>query len=148
MKQDNDILSRISHNDGLRVPEGYFEDFAARMAASLPVNELAEGKAVVAPAPRTFWMRVRPYAYMAAMFAGIWCMLKMFNMMANGDHDLSIDRNPVMVAALSNSSFVNDYVYGDIDECEILDGMYDEGVDFPEMFDEVSDDSEFPAIDE
>lgn len=125
MKQDNDILTRIARNDGLRAPEGYFEDFAARMAASLPVNEAAENPAaVVASAPRTLWMRIRPYAYMAAMFAGIWCMLKMFNMMANGDHDLSIDQNPVMVAALSNSAFVNDYLGGDIDERDLIDGLY------------------------
>ena len=27
----------------------------------------------------TLWTRLRPYAYMAAMFAGIWCMMKVFN---------------------------------------------------------------------
>ena len=37
MKQENEnILDKFSRKDGLTVPEGYFDDFAKRMAAQLP----------------------------------------------------------------------------------------------------------------
>ncbi len=74
MKTENDILSRIGRRDGMTVPEGFFEDFAMRMEQELPYRSDAE-KVEVMPR-RTVWERVRPYVYMAAMFAGIWCMLK------------------------------------------------------------------------
>ena len=53
-------------------PEGYFADFAKKMAASLPEKQI--------PAKRkpTRWLRIRPYVYMAAMFAGVWCMGYLF----------------------------------------------------------------------
>ncbi len=31
-----DILEKVNRNDGMTVPDGYFDDFATRMAASLP----------------------------------------------------------------------------------------------------------------
>ena len=34
-----DILTKAARNDGMTVPDGYFDDFAARMAASLPEME-------------------------------------------------------------------------------------------------------------
>ncbi len=27
----------------------------------------------------SMWQRVKPFAYMAAMFAGVWCMMSVFN---------------------------------------------------------------------
>ncbi len=41
-----DILEKVNRNDGMTVPDGYFDDFAARMAASLPEREWEK------PAPR------------------------------------------------------------------------------------------------
>ena len=63
----------------------------------------------MAPAPQTFWGRVRPYVYMAAMFAGIWCMFKMFTMMSNTSTDLSIDNNKILTEALSDDNFIYDH---------------------------------------
>ena len=34
-----DILEKVNRNDGMTVPDGYFDDFASRMAASLPVMD-------------------------------------------------------------------------------------------------------------
>ena len=36
MKEDNDILKTIGRSDGMTVPDGYFADFAERMAGQLP----------------------------------------------------------------------------------------------------------------
>lgn len=131
MKTENDILSRIGRRDGMTVPEGFFEDFAMRMGQELPYRSDAE-KVEVMPR-RTVWERVRPYVYMAAMFAGIWCMLKMFTMMSPGSVDLSIENNRVLTEALSDDDFVYDYIIDDINDREIFEEMYDDSISLDEM---------------
>ncbi len=42
MKKNSDILIKAARRDGMTVPEGFFEDFAAKMSASLPVRPEAE----------------------------------------------------------------------------------------------------------
>lgn len=71
-KEDSKILNSLGKDAGFRVPEGYFEDFNARMSSSLPDVELTKKEAP------TLWTRIRPFVYMAAMFAGVWLMLHMF----------------------------------------------------------------------
>ena len=125
------MLERIGRNDGMTVPEGYFADFATRMEGMLPLNLEAEApEKAYAQQKRSLWMRVRPYVYMAAMFAGVFCMTKMFGLMGETDSlDMRIDRNPVMIAALSNQEFVEDYLGDSMSEAEILDDMWESGLD-------------------
>lgn len=131
MEKKSDILSRIDRQTGMTVPEGYFADFAKRMADSLP----DAGLSVSTMEPkRSFWNRVRPYAYMAAMFAGIWCMLKMFTMMGGGSADLSIDNYPGVVTALSDDHFVKEYVWPTVDDYDILEDIYLQDDITPEEF--------------
>lgn len=122
-----DILEKVNRNDGMTVPDGYFDDFAARMAASLPEREWEKPAARVMP--RSFWQKVRPYVYLAAMFMGVWCMMKMFDLMRPDTNGLSFDANPVLAAAVSNDYFVNDYVMteGDVSEYELMDDLYETG---------------------
>lgn len=124
--KDNNILDRIGRCDGMTVPEGFFEDFARRMQAELPENPDAENTRVLAP--KTFWERVRPFVYMAAMFAGIWCMLKMFTLMSTSPVDLSIDNNKILTEALSDDNFVYDHFIDEINQNEIFDEMYDDSI--------------------
>lgn len=125
-----DILEKVNRNDGMTVPDGYFDDFASRMSASLPVmdweNE-AEGQSRVMP--RSFWQKVRPYVYLAAMFMGVWCMMKMFDMMRPDTQGLNIDNNPVITAAVGNDYFFNDYVviHGDVSEYQLMEDLYETG---------------------
>ena len=76
MKEDLDILSKLGKDSGFKVPENYFADFNTKMMESLPKPNLTPQ---VKP---SLWVRVRPYVYMAAMFAGIWCMMRVFNDMS------------------------------------------------------------------
>ena len=87
-------------------------------------------------APRTLWGRVRPYVYMAAMFAGVWCMLKMFTTVAGGNELAPIEKNPVMAEALSSDDFMNIYVVDDISDRDIMDQMMEDGFD-PSMLEPV-----------
>lgn len=126
MKKGEDILKKINRNDGMTVPEGFFEDFAAKMEAMLPERPKAEQPRRIEH--RTTWQRVRPYVYMAAMFAGIWCMLKMFTMMGPGNIDLSIDKNHILTDALSDDNFVYEYIIDDLNDSELFDEMYNDSI--------------------
>ncbi len=72
MKKDGKILEQIGGKTGYKVPEGYFEQFAARMTEQLPEREIPMPEVV------STWKRISPYLYMAAMFAGVWLMVQMF----------------------------------------------------------------------
>ncbi len=75
MKQEeSDILKQIGKESGFKVPENFFAEINQKICDSLPEVEITK----VSERP-TLWTRIRPYAYMAAMFAGIWCMMKVFN---------------------------------------------------------------------
>ena len=132
MKDSNNILNSIGRHDGMTVPPGFFEEFAVRMEASLPERPEAEHPATIIP-HKTVWGRIRPYVYMAAMFGGIWCMLKMFTLMTSGNVDLSIDNNRVITEALGDDNFVYDYIINDINDREIFDEMFDDSISVEEM---------------
>lgn len=90
MKEEIDILSKLGKDSGFKVPENYFSDFSKKMMESLPEPMLTPQ---VKP---SLWVRVRPYVYMAAMFAGIWCMMRVFN-------DLSgVDSTKAQIQAIAN----------------------------------------------
>lgn len=127
MKQLPKILNDIDRRDGMTVPEGYFADFASKMAQALP-EKVSE-----APAPkRSVWLRIRPYAYMAAMFAGIWLMMQMFSMIKSSASDLNIENYPAVTAALDNDHF-DPYVI-EIDDREILESMFNEGYSVNDIY--------------
>lgn len=148
MEKKSDILSRVDHRSGMTVPDGYFADFAARMEQSLPQRQSLPS---LDARPRTLWQRVRPYCYMAAMFAGIWCMLRMFTMMGGGSTDLSIDNYPGVSTALADERFVKDYIVPSVDEYEFYENLYDQEDMTPEEFfdfdaEDVTHDSENELI--
>ena len=135
MKKESDILEKAGGKDGMTVPEGFFESFAEQMAAKLPPNPEAEGTVLLRP--KTTWERLRPYVYMAAMFAGIWCMLKMFTLMTpSAGIDLSIDNNKVLSSALSDEHFIYDYINDDISSREVWEEMYEDSIDVDDVIGE------------
>lgn len=102
MKQEDILKEKTGCDSGFRVPEGYFETFRVELMESLPEYPKAP-KAV----PLTVWQRLKPYVYLAAMFCGIWCMMKIF-------HDLSsrqqggLDNMPEsVVLAMSDTETVD-----------------------------------------
>lgn len=71
----------MGKDQGFKVPENYFEEFNKKMMDSLPDIEIKEEKSVetqVIDKP-SMWVRVRPYVYMAASIAGIFCMMTVLN---------------------------------------------------------------------
>ncbi len=131
----HDILSKARAQGlarpsaGLEVPDGYFDDFATRMAALLPERPELENREAdtAASDSRTFWQKVRPYVYMAAMFAGVWCMLQVFASLTGAGTLQPLSENPVLASALSDDNFVLDYFYDDINSWEVVDEMLEDG---------------------
>ena len=106
METRNDILEKVDHKTGYTIPEGYFDNVRSRILQNLP--EYQEAK----PEPISKWRKIQPYVYMAAMFAGIWCMMKMFHMMTSTD--LSLDNPPESIAlAMADVDHTEWYVPSD-----------------------------------
>lgn len=129
MSKDKDILGKVNRREGMTVPEGYFDDFTARMISSLPEKQ----KAPEISERQRLWLRVRPYAYMAAMFAGIFCMMKMFDMMRSPSADLNIDNYPAVTAAIDNGVLDNDII-NSVDDNEIIESLYETGLSPEEIY--------------
>lgn len=121
---DSTLAGMASRSDGMTMPEGYLADFAQRMKQSLP--DLPFEHPVAAPR-RSTWQKVRPYVYMAAMFAGIWCMMKMFDLMRPADATIPQGYGPELAAAMADDSFISDYYVTEMDESDIYDSLYDDG---------------------
>ena len=118
----------------MTVPEGYFDDFARRMEQSLPEMEWESQPAVL---PKTLWQKVRPYVYLAAMFAGVWAMMNMVDFFRPGSTGLSIESNPVITAAVSNDYYIDNYLIseGSLDDDDLMDDLYTAGF-APKQFEE------------
>lgn len=124
-------LDRPGHPDGMTVPEGYFEQFAEQMSSMLPTNNL-EMQPIIEQKPRTRWQQLRSFVYMAAMFAGIWCMMKMFTMMQVGHDEISRpDSSPAyaMATTASMPDDYYDYIWSDYNESDLLEDLYTDGYD-------------------
>lgn len=125
-----DILDILDHRSGETVPEGYFDSFRSRMKLELPERRWEyEGESVdEAKGGRKLWTKLRPYVYMAAMFAGVWLMMNMFTLFQPARSG-EIEDSPTLLAALANDGFVNEYIAPDVDEYELMDDLYESGFD-------------------
>lgn len=129
MNQNSDILSKIGGDAGFRTPSGYFDNLAERIDASLPEKQIL-------PAKRpTRWQRVRPFVYLAAMFAGIWCMMQIFTGLGVKEQN---GLNQEIVAGFQVDSNIDDFLMlGSVSEYDILTYQ-----------DSVASQMETPAFDE
>lgn len=123
MKEETNILNKIGKEPGFKVPQGYFDNFKKEMMSKLPEKEIkAEPKT-------TTWLHLRPFVYMAAMFAGVWLMMQIFSDMKQANNK-KLGFNPEIANAMSDDKFVDDLMMvGDFNEFDILNELYDEGID-------------------
>ena len=78
MKEEDKIQKKIGTENPFRVPEGYFENLTSEVMNRLPEKE----KVIVKEKVPTMWDRVKPWAYMAAMFVGAALIIRV----ASTDH--------------------------------------------------------------
>ena len=65
MNDDKRLLEKFGRKHSFTTPEGYFDDFTARIMDTLPEKETPAEPHI------TMWQRVKPWVYMAAMFCGL-----------------------------------------------------------------------------
>ncbi len=136
MKFEEKLKNRTGTDPGFIVPDGYFERIAVEMQTHLPEIEIKR------PTPVSRWHRIRPYVYLAAMFGGIWCMMKMFHTMTSSEA-FDLENPPALVAQAIDSHSdplnLDSYMFstGDSDyevEQEVVE-QYSEISDLIEDFD-------------
>ena len=111
---DSTILNKYGKDSGFKVPENYFEDFNKKMAEMLPDVEITPVD--IKP---TMWQRIKPLAYMAAMFAGVWCMMSVFSHFTN-PNDMSSVR-AVAEKLEDNNSNVEEFIMsGSVSDYDIM----------------------------
>ena len=66
MKEEDKLLKKVGTDNPFTVPEGYFENLTSELMNKLPEQEKSDFQ-IKEPSR---WDRVKPWAYMAAMFAG------------------------------------------------------------------------------
>ena len=120
MKQESDILSKLGKDAGFKVQENYFADFNKKLMESLPEPNITP------QLKPSLWLRVRPYVYMAAMFAGIWCTMRIFNDLSGaGSAKMQVQ---AIVNGLDDEKNIDDLlIYGGVDKYDIL--TYEDSVD-------------------
>ena len=57
-------------------------------------------------------------------------MLQMFTMMTGANRLQPMDSNPVLAEALMNDDFMDNYIYNDVDDWELVDQMIEDGTVF------------------
>lgn len=98
MRQEDRLIEKYGRDPGFKVPDGYFEELNAKIMRDLPPYKEAPKRVDL-----TLWQRVKPYVYLAAMFAGIWLMMNVFHRVS-GSGDLSLENPPAAIAAAMESA--------------------------------------------
>lgn len=108
MNEEEKLINKYGKDSGMKVPEGYFEAVYAEINAKLP-----EYKAIPVVGDMSLWQRVKPYVYLAAMFAGIWLMMKVFHDTTRVG-DMSLENPPAQVAlAMADNNIHDEFVTPD-----------------------------------
>ena len=94
MNKEQKIEEKFGRDTGFSVPEGFLEDIYTRVEHLRgPLPEITERQ------KPSRWQIFRPYIYLAAMFAGIWCMMKVFSVAS----ETAVDRQVAMTEQTSVS---------------------------------------------
>ncbi len=129
--EDSTILNKYGKDPGFKVPDNYFADFNKKMADMLPDVEITP-----VDAKPTMWQRVKPLAYMAAMFAGVWCMMSVFSHFTSSGNLDSV--RAVAEKLNDDKSNVEDFIMsGSVSDYDILN--YEDSVMLSNEQDDSSD---------
>lgn len=100
MKREDYIEEKFGRETPFKVPDGYFESFVADME-----RKLTRYPAAPKPEKLSAWHRIRPYVYLAAMFCGIWCMMKIFHTATSIDSPLEMPAEHIAMVMESPEEF-------------------------------------------
>lgn len=133
MRQEDQLKKKYGTDSGFRVPDGYFEELNVRIMSRLPEYPEASGNVDL-----SVWQRVKPYLYLAAMFAGIWLMMNLFNHVASSSASLNLENPPEALVQLiedvGSDMLPVSYMESDYDLENEVSGNYDSFDDFESDF--------------
>ena len=109
MREEENILKKVGTENPFKVPEGYFENLTSEIMAFIP--EETPTKVVKMP---TLWDRMKPWAYMAAMFVGAAMLIRIgsssnepaiTNQLALDDNELEME----YISTIVDGAMMDDY---------------------------------------
>lgn len=103
MRYEDKITEKGGKTNPYKVPDGYFESFRKDLMAKLP-----EYPQKPVQKNLSVWQRMKPYVYLAAMFAGIWCMMQIFHRVSTASN---MQKDEYAVAQYDPESY-DSYMYG------------------------------------
>lgn len=132
MREEEKLIEKYGRETGYRVPDGYFEELHLHIMTNLPPYP---------EAPKTvnlsLWQRVKPYVYLAAMFAGIWLMMSVFHRVSDMG-TLNLDNPPAAIASAMASQDEDSMPYytadNDYELVHEVSATYDSMDEFEEAF--------------
>lgn len=110
MKEEDNILRKAGTQNSFKVPEGYFENLTSEVMNALPERE----KTTLEEKHITVWDKVKPWAYMAAMFIGAALIIRI----ASTNHEPAsseivateaVDTEDQYINAALDGSMMDDY---------------------------------------
>lgn len=134
MRQEDKLKERAGNKIPYQVPEGYFESFKSKLMESLPDYP---DKPIEKQLSR--WQRIKPYVYLAAMFAGIWCMMQIFHRVSvsqqsNGQLDPIVKTMPAEIQPDSYDLYVDNSLGNDLQLQDEVSDLYPSMDDFEKDF--------------
>ena len=97
-------LDTIKRTSPFKVPDGYFDNFVADLMLKLPDHLVEEPKVI------SFWEKVKPWIYMAAIFVGVALIINFFTKESDKRQDIaSIYASEGL--KLSSSNDIDDYYH-------------------------------------
>ena len=100
MRQEDKLKEKIGTRVPYTVPEEYFKSFKSGLMQSLPEYPEKPKQKRLTP-----WQRVKPYVYLAAMFAGIWCMMQIFHKVSTADSNRPDEQTAAIMATYEPDSY-------------------------------------------
>lgn len=125
MKEEDNILKKVGKENAFRVPDGYFENLTSEVMNKLPEKE---NQASIFREP-TRWERIKPWLYMAAMFAGAALIIRTasFNPSSEADTIAMEDSETELIS----DEYINTVVEGSmLDDYSLYIYVTDAGVDW------------------
>ena len=93
MREEEKLIEKYGRETGYRVPDGYFEELRLNIMTNLPPYQETPREVNM-----SLWQRMKPYVYLAAMFAGIWLMMNVFHRVSDMG-TLNLDNPPEAIAS-------------------------------------------------